>query len=242
MGKRALKSRKVRLIAVVSALATGAAVITLLPSANAAQAEKTPDEIMRMCQKAKVINGEEQKTGSGVQDIFLADSCEFVETKFETFDGPKKKASIDFPNCEPNATEPAKVSITWKAAVLQGEGKYTATQQGAGGGLFGALSGAWLKHKATTDLTLKSVAVGDTETRDVPVGKVLHMEFTPKMQRMTGEWRVKINAKPGSTAINPVEEQNYAAPEVVEGAVVLGGAAGAPGIADGTSKPVLTDC
>ena len=76
MGKRALKSRKVRLIAVVSALATGAAVITLLPSANAAQAEKTPDEIMRMCQKAKVINGEEQKTGSGVQDIFLADSCE----------------------------------------------------------------------------------------------------------------------------------------------------------------------
>ncbi|MFD5228717.1 hypothetical protein ACFWJ5_09260 [Streptomyces qaidamensis] len=242
MGKRALKSTKVRLVAVVSALATGAAVITLLPSANAAQPEKTPDEIMRMCQKAKVVDGKEQKTGSGVQDVFLADSCDFVETKFETFEGPKEKSSIDFPNCEPNATEPAQVSITWKAAVAQGEGKYTATQQGAGGGLFGFLSGAWLKHKGTTDLTIKSVEAGDTETRDVPVGKVLHMEFTPKLQRMTGEWRVKINAKPGSTTTNPVKEQNYSAPDVVEGPVVLDSAAGAPGIADGTSKPVLTDC
>lgn len=242
MGKRALQSKKVRIVGIVSALATGAAVIALLPSANAAQAEKTTDEIIRMCEKSKVINGVEQKTGSGVQDVFLSDSCDFVETKFETFDGPKEKSSIDFPNCEPNATEPAEVSISWKAAVAQGEGKYTATQQGAGGGLFGALSGSWLKHKGTTDLTIDSVSVGDTETRKVPVGKVLSMEFTPKMQRMTGEWRVKINAKPGGTVTNPVDEQNFSASEVVEGPVVLEGAAGAPGVADGVSKPVLTDC
>ncbi|MFC8197327.1 hypothetical protein ACFWBR_24615 [Streptomyces sp. NPDC060006] len=244
MAKRALKNKKIRLVAIGSALATGAAVITLLPSANAAE-EKTPEQIMTMCERSAVVSGKQRSVrdfGGAFADGFQADNCDFAETKFETFDGPKEKASIDFPNCEPNATEPAKVSITWKATVGQGEGKYTSTQQGAGGGLFGFLSGSWLKHKGTTDLTVRSVTAGDTETREVPVGKVLHMEFTPKMQRMTGEWRVRIDADPGSFAVNPSPEKNFAAPEVIEGPVVLAGAAGAPGIADGVAKPVLTDC
>ncbi|MCX4560019.1 hypothetical protein [Streptomyces umbrinus] len=244
MAKRALKNKKIRLVAIGSALATGAAVVTLLPSANAAE-EKTPEQIMTMCERSAVVSGEKRSVedfGGAFADGFQADNCDFAETNFETFDGPKEKASIDFPNCEPNATDPAKVSITWKATVGQGEGKYTATQQGAGGGLFGFLSGSWLKHKGTTDLTIKSVTAGDTETREVPVGKVLHMEFTPKMQRMTGEWRVRIDADPGSFAVNPSPEQNFAAPEVIVGPVVLAGAAGAPGIADGVAKPVLTDC
>ncbi|MBV1941927.1 hypothetical protein [Streptomyces sp. BV286] len=244
MAKRALKNKKIRLVAIGSALATGAAVITLLPSANAAE-EKTPEQIMTMCERSAVVSGKQRSVrdfGGAFADGFQADNCDFAETKFETFDGPKEKASIDFPNCEPNATEPAKVSITWKATVGQGEGTYTATQQGAGGGLFGFLSGSWLKHKGTTDLTVRSVTAGDTETREVPVGKVLHMEFTPKMQRMTGEWRVRIDADPGSFAVNPSPEKNFVAPEVIEGPVVLAGAAGAPGIADGVAKPVLTDC
>lgn len=91
-------------------------------------------------------------------------------------------------------------------------------------------------------MTVKSATAGDTEARDVPVGKVLHMEFTPKLQRMTGEWRVRIDADPGSFAVNPSPEQNFVAPDVVEGPVVLPGAAGAPGVVDGTSKAVLEDC
>ncbi|TPQ20337.1 hypothetical protein [Streptomyces sporangiiformans] len=245
MAKRALKNKKVRLVAIGSALATGAAVITLLPSANAAEEKKTPEQIISMCERSAVLNGKKQSVsdfGGAFADGFAADNCDYVETNFETFDGPKEKASIDFPNCEPNATEPSKVEITWKATVGQGQGKYTATQQGAGGGLFGALSGSWLKHKGTTDLTLRTVTAGDTETREVPPGKILHMEFTPKMQRMTGEWRVRIDADPGGFATNPSPEKNFVASEVVEGPAVLPGAAGAPGIADGTAKPVLTDC
>ncbi|WP_203690196.1 hypothetical protein [Streptomyces sp. SID12488] len=246
MAKRRLKNKKVRFVAIGSALATGGAIIALLPSANAAE-EKTPEQIITLCERAKVLNGKQQDIFDfGGHPIagpsFESDNCNYVETNFELFDGPTEKASIDFPNCEPNATEPAKVSITWKATVAQGSGKYTATQQGAGGGLFGFLSGSWLKHKGTTDMTVKSVTAGDTENREVPVGKVLHMEFTPKMQRMTGEWQVRIDANPGSFAVNPSPEKNFVASELVEGPAILPGAAGAAGIADGVAKPVLTDC
>ncbi|WP_329547031.1 hypothetical protein OG548_25145 [Streptomyces sp. NBC_01356] len=244
MAKRRLKNKKIRFVAVGAALATGGAVVALLPSANAADA-KTPDQIMTMCERSAVVNGDERTVedfGGAFADGFQADNCDYVETNFETFDGPTEKSSIDFPNCEPNATEPATVSITWSATAAQGQGKYTSTQQGAGGGLFGFLSGSWVKHKGTLDMTVKSATAGDTDQREVPVGKVLHMEFTPKIQRMTGEWRVRIDADPGSFAVNPSPEQNFVAPEVVEGPVILPGAAGAPGVADGTSKAVLEDC
>ena len=246
MARRKLRNRKIRYVAIGAALATGAAVVTLLPSANAAE-EKTPDQIMDLCKRAEVLNGKQQSIEDfGGHPIagpsFGSDNCDYAETNFETFDGPTEKSSIDFPNCEPNATDPAKVSVTWSAAAAQGQGKYTATQQGGGGGLFGLLSGSWLKHKGTLDMTVKSATAGATEQREVPVGKVLHMEFTPKIQRMTGEWRVRIDADPGSFATNPSPEQNFVAPEVVEGPVILPGAAGAPGVVDGTSKAVLEDC
>ncbi|WP_198539251.1 hypothetical protein [Streptomyces graminilatus] len=244
MAKRRLKNTKVRIVAVGAALATGGAIIALLPSANAAET-KTPDQVMRMCERSKVLNGKQQNTedfGGTLGDGFESDNCDFVETKFETFDGPTEKSSIDFPNCEPNATEPSKVSITWSASASQGQGKYVATQQGGGGSLFGAIGGSWLKHKGTLNMTTNSASAGDTEEREVPVGKVLHMEFTPKMQRMTGEWRVRVNANPGSFAVNPSPEQNLVAPDVVEGPVILAGAAGTPGLVDGTSKAVVEDC
>lgn len=242
MAKRRLKNKKARVIAICSALATGGVIVALLPSANAADEEKTAEEIVNMCDSSRVINGEKQSLDSSFSDQFLADNCDYVETNFETFDGPTQKASIDFPNCEENATDPAKVSISWTATVAQGQGRYESSQQGGGGGLFGFLSGAWVKHKGTLDMTVESATANDTESHEVPVGKVLHMEFTPKMQRMTGEWRVRIDADSGSFAVNPSPEQNFVAPEVVEGPVTLASAAGAPGIADGTAKPVLEDC
>lgn len=231
-------------MAIGAALATGGVVITLLPSANAADA-KTPDQIMTMCERSAVVNGEQRSVedfGGAFADGFQADNCDYVETNFETFDGPTEKASIDFPNCKPNATDPAKVSITWSSTAAQGQGKYVSTQQGVAGGLFGFLSGAWAKHKGTLDMTVKSATAGDTEARDVPVGKVLHMEFTPKLQRMTGEWRVRVDAREQTTVLPASPEQNFVAPDVVEGPVVLPGAAGAPGVVDGTSKAVLEDC
>ncbi|MER6783736.1 hypothetical protein ABT330_03575 [Streptomyces sp. NPDC000658] len=244
MAKRRLKNRKARYAAIGAALATGGVVVTLLPSANAAD-DKTPEQITAMCQRSAVLNGKKQSVadfGGSFGDGFAADNCDFVETNFETFDGPTEKSSVDFPNCEPNATEPAKVSLTWSATAAQGQGKYTSTQQGAGGGLFGFLSGSWLKHKGTLDMTVKSATAGATEQREVPVGKVLHMEFTPKMQRMTGEWRVRVDARAATTTTNATPEQNLVAPDVVEGPVILPGAAGAPGIADGTSRAVLENC
>ncbi|MFE0739383.1 hypothetical protein ACFW2N_31295, partial [Streptomyces sp. NPDC058855] len=131
MAKRKLRNRKVRFVAIGAALATGGAVVTLLPSANAAE-EKTPEQIMSMCHRSAVINGQQRSVrdfNASFGDGFAADNCDFVETNFETFDGPAEKSSIDFPNCEPNATEPAKVSVTWSATVAQGKGKYTVTQQ-----------------------------------------------------------------------------------------------------------------
>jgi hypothetical protein len=245
--KRRFKNKKVRYISIGASLVTGVAVAAvLLPSASAAE-ELTAEQIMKKCERAKVLDGKKQDifdfgghpiAGPG----FESDNCDFVETKFETFDGPTEKVTVDFPNCEPNATEPSKVTTEFSKGVGQGQGLYTVTQQGASGGLFGALSGSWVSHKATLDMTVKTATASESEQREVPVGKVMHVTFTPKMQRMTGEWRVRIDANPGSFAVNPTPEQNLVAPEVVEGPVILQSAAGTPGLADGTSKVVLEDC
>ncbi|MGP4044127.1 hypothetical protein [Streptomyces sp. 2A115] len=233
----------IRLVAIGSALATGAAVVALLPSANAAE-EKTPAQIMRMCQRSEVLNGKQQSVrdfNGAFADGFESSNCDFVETKFETFNGPTEKASIDFPNCE-DATEPAKVSVAWESEVSQGKGKQITVVQGASGGIFGALSGSWSVHKSSLNMTTESAKAGSRDTFDVPAGKVLHIEFTPKMQRMTGEWRVRIDANPGSFAVNPSPEKNFVLEDVVEGPSMLPGAAGAPGVVDGVAKPVFTDC
>ncbi|MFD9390317.1 hypothetical protein ACFWBB_06155 [Streptomyces sp. NPDC060000] len=243
---RKSKNRKVRIVAIGAALATGGVVVALLPSANAAEA-KTPAQIMDLCKRAEVLNGKQQSIEDfGGHPIagpsFGSDNCDFVETKFETFNGPTEKASIDFPNCEPNATEPAKVSIAWESEVAQGKGKQIAIVQGGSGGLFGVLTGAWSVHKSSLDMTTNTVKAGSKDTVEVPVGKVVHMEFTPKLQRMTGEWRVRIDANPGSFAVNPSPEQNFVLEDVVEGPSMLAGAAGAPGVVDGVAKPVFEDC
>ncbi|WP_327723595.1 hypothetical protein [Streptomyces europaeiscabiei] len=243
MAKRALKkNKKIQIVAVLSALATGGAIVSLLPSANAADtATKTPEQIMRMCEKARVINGEQQSF-PGISNTPLADSCDFMETDFETFSGEPQQATIEFPNCEPNAKKPSSATKKGSAIVTQGEGKYTVTQQGGGGGLFGVLNLSWTKHQATTDMTTKTVIASVGDTPQVPVGKVLFMQFTPRMQRMTGVWRVKIDARPPTTTTNAVPEQIFEAPEVVEGPAILPGAAGAPGLADGVTKPIISDC
>ncbi|CAM5410194.1 putative protein OS=Streptomyces griseorubiginosus OX=67304 GN=DWG14_04801 PE=4 SV=1 [Streptomyces griseorubiginosus] len=247
MARRRLRNRKVRYVAMGAALVTGGALAAiLLPSANAAE-EKSAAEIMDLCKRAKVLQGKQQSIEDfGGHPIagpsFGSDNCDFVETKFETFDGPTEKASIDFPNCEPNATDPAKVSISWESEVAQGKGKQISTVQGGSFGLFGALSGAYSVHRSSLDMTTNSARAGSKDTVEVPVGKVAHIQFTPKMQRMTGEWRVRIDAFPGDFANNPRPEQNFVLPDVVEGPSMLPGAAGAPGVVDGTAKTVLEDC
>ena len=245
MAKRRFRNKKVRYVAIGASLVTGAAVATvLLPSANAAE-KKTPEEIVAMCQRAAVLNGKQQSVSDFGADFgtgFAADNCDYVETKFETFNGPTEKVTIDFPNCESNATEPSNVTTTFTKTVAQGQGLYKITQQGASGGLFGLLNFGWQKHKGTLDLTLNSTTASESEQRQVPIGKVMHITFTPKMQRMTGEWRVRIDAEEASTVGNATPEQNFVAEEVVVGPVVLKGAAGAPGLADGTSKVVLENC
>lgn len=253
MAKWALKNRKIKFVAIGAALATGSALITL-PSASAAEQQatgraavkadtKTPEEIMRMCDNSRVINGVEQELENWMNDSFLADSCEFIQTKpMEFFNGPKEKTSVDYANCEPNATEPVPVSLQGTTEIAQGQGKYTSTQQGFLAGVFGALNASWVKHEGTTDMTVKAVGTTLTDKDKVPVGKVLYMTFTPRMQRMTGIWRVKIDARPATTVTNAVPEQIFEAPEVVEGPVVLEGAAGAPGRPAGVRGSETADC
>ncbi|UUU22927.1 hypothetical protein [Streptomyces sp. DSM 40750] len=245
--KRRFKNKKVRYIAIGASLVSGAAVATvLLPSANAAD-ELTAEQIITKCQRAEVLNGKQQDifdfNGHPIAGpSFESDNCDFVETNFETFDGPTEKVTVDFPNCEPNATDPVKVSAGPGQTVGQGQGKYTATQQGGVGGLFSALSGSWLRHKGTLDMTINSTSAKSAEGFEVPVGKVMSLTFTPKMQRMTGEWRVRIDAREATTTTNATPEQNLVAPDVVEGPVILPGAAGKPGLADGTYKSTVEDC
>ncbi|MFI5794086.1 hypothetical protein [Streptomyces sp. NPDC051677] len=243
---RKFKNKKIRFVAIGAALATGAAVVALLPSANAADA-KTPEQIMDLCNRAEVLNGKQQSISDfGGHPIagpsFGSDNCDFVETNFETFNGPTEKASIDFPNCEPNATDPAKVSIAWESEVAQGKGKQITIVQGGSGGLLGVLTGSWSVHKSTLNMTTNSAKAGSKDTVEVPVGKVAHIEFTPKMQRMTGEWRVRIDAREATLATSATPEQNFVLQDVVEGPSMLAGAAGAPGVVDGVAKTVLEDC
>jgi hypothetical protein len=235
-------AKRIHFAAISSALATTVAVVAFLPSAYANSRYLTAEQIMAKCNKAAKVNGVQRRIEYWMTDSFAADSCDFSETKFETFNGPPQKSSIDFPNCEPGEKKPTKVRVTSAAQITQGEGRYEFTQQGAGGGLFGALSGSWLKHEGTLDLTLHTVTATETEEREVPPGKVLHMEFIPKMQRMTGIWKVFTAARRQSTVIPASPEERYEAEDSVQGPYVRPGAAGAPGIPDGVSKPVFTNC
>ncbi|MFC8241534.1 hypothetical protein [Streptomyces chartreusis] len=188
-----------------------------------------------MRHRSAKINGEQRSTadfGGGLGGGFAADTCDFVETKFETFDGPAEKVTVDFPNYEPNATDPAKVNVEWSTTVAQGKGRYTVTQQGGGGGILGFLTGSWLKHKAALDMTIDSATASGSEEREVPVGKVLQVEFTPKMQRMTGVWKVHSDAREATTFTHPVPEVNLDAEEVVEGPSMLESAAGGANVTD----------
>jgi hypothetical protein len=232
-------SRKTLPMAISSAVAIGAVIVTL-PSAHAAP-EKTPDEIMRMCEAARVVNGEPQTIEDFQNRVgFLASSCDFVETDFKVFWGETKLLGAEVPNCEPNATKPLVKEVGGTDSVGQGQGKYTATQTGGGGGLLGILSLAWQKHRGTTELTTEYVESGSTHTETIPVGKVLQMTVTPRMQRMTGVWKVRRDAVEGSVVSSP--EENYEAEEVVEGPHVLPSAQGAPGRVMTKTKPVVRDC
>ena len=194
-----------------------------------------------------MINGEKRSVedfGAAFGDGFAADNCDFVETKFETFDGPTEKVTVDFPNCEPNATEPSKVTTEFSKAVGQGEGTYTETEQGAGGGLFGFLSGSWVKHKGTTGPDRQD---GDgrrtSEQREVPVGKVLHVdvhaEDAAHDRRMAGAYR-RPSSRPPPCPPAPSRtswhRMSSRAPSSCRGPRAL------PVLADGISKAVLEDC
>jgi hypothetical protein len=227
--------KKIRLIAIGSALATCGVVVTLLPSAQAAG--KTPEEIVERCDYFSTVKGDAAKNADSDSD-----TCFFEETKFEVFDGPTEKVTVDFPHCEPNATEPATIRAEWSKSIGQGKGKYVGRVNGTGGGILGILSGAWTKHHGTFDLTLETLTASEAEERQVPPGKVLHVEFTPKMQRMTGVWKLRIGAKKANRRTPARPEENYETEDVVEGPVVLPGPAGAPGQVEGVSRAVLTDC
>jgi hypothetical protein len=222
------KKKKNRLLVVGAAAAVGVTVLTLLPSANAAESAQ---QIMDKCNKARKINGVSQ-TFPQIDDLPLADTCDFEQTSFTTFDGTTAKVSIDYPNCAPDTVENAKASVKEDWSTAQITGKYTYTQFGGNLGFFGALNISWKSHTGTLDLTTKTVTTSNTDQFNIPIGKVLHVEFTPKMYKMTGIWHVK-------TKSQSIGIPDYAAdaPEEVVGPKMLDN-----GLADGTTTPVYADC
>lgn len=240
MATRRFRNKRVRFVAIGAALATAGAAVSLFPSAHAAE-EKTPEEIMHMCSKASVIDGKEQTFSPGLQDKPLADSCDFVIKKETDFEGETKRATVNFRNCPPDVNDQASYSSSFTEAVAQGHGKYQLTQ--SGGGILGNLLGMnWMKHDGALDLTLNSARFTENRTIAIPPNKIGYTVYTPFMHQMDGVWVVKIHAKPGGFATNPVEEQVYEAPDSVVGPKVLPGVNGAPGAVDGKAKAVFFPC
>ncbi|MFJ2440635.1 hypothetical protein ACIOWG_09260 [Streptomyces sp. NPDC087658] len=223
----------------LSALAIGGGgALLMMPNANAA--DRSPEEIMGLCNDTEKLNGVTQSFPD-ISKSARSSTCDFEETNFETFDGPTEKVTPEFPNCEPDVNENSTVSVNWTHTTAQKRGTYTSIDQGGLANVFGALGGSWSKHKGTLDLKTESSSAGDTSEFSVPAGKVLHIEFTPKLQRMTGKWKVLIQHPPAVLGASRPDE-NYEAPDVVEGPVILPGAAGAPGVTDGKVTPVFVDC
>lgn len=210
------------------ALAAGGAVLVPAPGAHAA----TPEEIMGWCQRASVINGEQQQAQGGFADGFLADSCDYRQVgELQIYEGATQKVTPDFPNCEPGAAKTV-VTASWSYTEGQRSGTYTATEQGAGGSLFDVLNIGWMKHKGSLDLTIKEGTVSDSTSYEIPPGKVLYIEFTPKLQRMNGEWQVVKGP------------DLYVAPEVTEGPHMLTNPSdpGKAGAIDGHVEAIYEDC
>lgn len=166
-------------------LAVGGAAVTPAPGHAA-----TSEEIMAWCKEARYINGKKQEFTDSMLDSPSADSCDYRQVgELEIYEGVTEKVTPDFPNCDPDATE-MKASVSWTFTVGQRAGHYLGIDQGGTGGLFGVLNGSWMKHTGSLDLTIKEGTVADSSIYDVPPGKVLYIEFTPKLQRMNGEWQV----------------------------------------------------
>lgn len=133
-------------------LAVGATVLTLMPSVNAAESAQ---DIMDKCNKARKINGVTQ-TFDGIDNLPLAGTCDFEQTSFTTFDGKTAKVTVDYPNCEPDAVDNAKISVKEDWSTAQITGKHTFTQFDVSG---------YLKAVYDDGQTLYSPSKGGTTTR-----------------------------------------------------------------------------
>lgn len=205
--------------------------MSVAPTASANQT------VISLCERAAVINGVPQKF-VGVGNGPLADTCTFREIGFETFTGPTVRVSEEFPNCPPDTFEDGSVAVAFERGIAQVTGDYKFTQAGVAGGMLGAVNGSWKKHTGALDLTLDTVTARDNSTWPLPGGKVLHVTFTPKMQRMTGEWHVYTKRVPGGMpGGDPIVIHDLRATQEVVGPVVLTG-----GHVDGLITPVYEDC
>lgn len=199
---------------------------SLLPPQQQAYAA-TPEEIIEWCENAATLDGEAQSfTGDSAPQ---AHSCDYEETSFTTVDGSVEKVSVDFPNCKPDITEALDVEIDWSMLVAQRPGTHAATKD-ATGPLGKVLNAAWTKHEGTLGLTVPEAPAGGKNKYDVPVGKVLHIEFTPQLNRMEGTW----------TVVKEEGGEPVTVPEVTEGPTV-GTTADGP-VVEGKVTPVYTDC
>lgn len=198
----------------------------------------TPESIFSWCAGAREIQG---KAGEGYQNgpwpNFTGDSCTFEETSFTQVTGDTVKASQDVENCPPKTVKNLKLKVDSTATVAQYNGEYDVTEIGGGGGLFGALNGQWLKHEGTMDLTIKSLGATDGSEWEVPEGKVMHIEFTPIINVMKGNWHFYDDGSPTPTPWDKAEKTSVFLEHEVRGPKKLPG-----GGSDGTFKPVTQPC
>jgi len=225
--------RKVRLLGIGAAAVLGASALAIAPFANAAE---SPESIMAKCDASIFIEGKEQRFNALSGKRPMADTCDLVEVSFTSFDGPTERVTEIFRNCPPDSSAGTEVTATWSASVGQITGRYKFTTVGAGGSLFGALNGAWLKHTGTLDLKYEYTESIDTQVFELPVGKTLYVNFTPKMQSMKAVWKVHTAARNNPMGISS-PEYNAEAQEEVIGPLVLTG-----GSIDGKVSPVYANC
>ncbi|TDC75840.1 hypothetical protein E1193_24845 [Micromonospora sp. KC606] len=205
------------------------------------------DAAMKLCKRAKKINGEQQFIGSLARNQFLSDTCDFRVTEVlgandaNPIFGKPFSPSAPLANCPPNTSSNPSLKINLEQGSARISGDFVNDNDEFAASFLGMLGAEWGKVTTQSTITDEIKTVTSERTVNVPEGKKGTFEFVPRRAQIKGVWTITGDDPRnggGGGPLGPKPTPWETTLEVtIDAPLVL-----PTGAADGEAKSKLTDC